>query len=86
MTLRTAGIGLALAAVLLLGLPAGAQGSPTGAARNLAQPHTIARVSGFVNGFAQDGPRIAWTTQAGGARHCVRTLHVRTLARRAGRS
>jgi Tol biopolymer transport system component len=80
MTLRAAGTGLALAAVLLLGLPAAAQGSRTGGKRTLARPHTIARVSGFVNGFAQDGPRIAWTTQAGGARHCVRTLHVRTLA------
>jgi hypothetical protein len=45
-----------------------------------ARVQTLVRTGGRVNGFAQDGPRIAWTTQAGPAGHCVQTLHIRSLS------
>src|ERR687888_1283150 len=46
------------------------------------RPVTLVRVNAWINGFAQDGRRIAWATQAGGPRKCVRTVHIRNLTTR----
>jgi hypothetical protein len=70
---------LLVGALVLLTTPFGAAAAP---ASPPARPHTLVRVNGVVNGFALDGQRIAWSTQACGPRKCVRTVHIRLLTTR----
>jgi hypothetical protein len=57
-------------------------GAGTPEAPTAGRPVTLVRVNGLIDGFAQDAQRIAWSTQAGRPRKCVRTVHIRNLTTR----
>jgi hypothetical protein len=68
-------VALALALVVL---PLSASAAPAGP--TFKSVHTLVRTRGAIDGFAQDGDRIAWLTRSGRGARCVRILHVRSLS------
>ena len=76
-----AGVGALLIGIAAVGAaPTSAPGSPGGtAALSLRlKPRTLLEVRGRIDGFAQDGDRIAWVN---GSEPCRRRLHFRRLSR-----
>jgi Tol biopolymer transport system component len=69
----TARLFLAVAVLILVGAPLGAQ-----ATNSAATPRTLVRVSSPIDGVAQDGDRIAWLTERERPT-CERVLNVRSL-------
>lgn len=63
----------------LAATPLGAAALPASSA---VRPHTLVRIRGTVQSFAQDGSQLAWLTAAAPSGKCVKTLHVRSLVTR----